>query len=97
MHEMNSTRRRAGRLALAAVALMALAGPVFALSADAQKVVDQVKKANPNLHPVCSDQAKLKSAVTEATKTLYEAKALSGDPHAAGEEAGKYLYTNCPS
>jgi hypothetical protein len=82
-------------LALATAATAALAVPAYALSADAQKVVDLVKKENPVLKPVCSDQAKLRTAITEATTSLYKQGALSGNPKAAGQEAGKYLYQNC--
>jgi hypothetical protein len=83
------------RLALAAAATALLAVPAYALSADAQKVVDLVKKNNPVLKPVCSDQDKLRSAVSDATMSLYKQGAFSGNPKAAGQEAGKYLYQNC--
>jgi len=83
------------RLALAAAATAVLAVPAYALSADAQKVVDLVKKENPVLKPVCSDQDKLRTAVTEATTSLYKQGAFTGNPKAAGQEAGKYLYQNC--
>lgn len=83
------------RLALAAAATAALAVPAFALSADAQKVVDLVKKENPVLKPVCSDQDKLRTAVTEATTSLYKEGQIAGNPKSAGQEAGKYLYENC--
>jgi hypothetical protein len=83
------------RLVLAAAATTMLAAPAMALSSDAQKIVDLVKKENPVLKPVCSDQSKLKTAVTEATTSLYEKGQLSGNPKEAGQEAGKYLYQNC--
>jgi hypothetical protein len=83
------------RLVLAAAATAALAVPAYALSSDAQKIVDLVKKENPVLKPVCSDQSKLRSAITEATTSLYKEGALSGNPKEAGQEAGKYLYENC--
>ena len=72
-------------------------GPAAALSADAQKIVDLVRKSNPDLHPVCSNRGKLKAAVTEATTLLAEAKQLLGNPQAGGQEAGRYLYANCPA
>jgi hypothetical protein len=83
------------RVALAAAATAMLAVPAHALSSDAQKIVDLVKKENPVLKPVCSDQSKLKTAVTQATTSLYEKGELSGNPKSAGQEAGKYLYQNC--
>lgn len=87
--------RRAGRAMLALTLSVGVAGPVFALSADAQKVLDQVKKNTPNLASICSDRDKLKTAVTSATAALYKEQALSGDPRAAGQEAGRYLYMHC--
>jgi hypothetical protein len=83
------------RLALAAAATLALASPALALSLDAQKIVDLVKKENPVLKPVCSDQDKLRTSVTEATTSLYKQGQISGNPKSAGQEAGKYLYENC--
>lgn len=75
---------------------IATAIPAFALSADAQKIVDQITTTIPDVKPVCSDRKKLRTAVSEATKTLAKAKQLAGDPKAAAQEAGKYLYANCP-
>jgi hypothetical protein len=83
------------RLVLAAAATAALAAPAYALSSDAQKIVDLVKKENPVLKPVCSDQDKLRTAITEATTSLYKQGQISGNPKSAGQEAGKYLYQNC--
>lgn len=83
------------RLALATASIAILAAPAYALSSDAQKVVDLVKKENPVLKPICSDQDKLRTAITEATTSLYKQGALTGNPKEAGQEAGKYLYQNC--
>ena len=86
----------------AAVALSTATGAAAALSdlsADAQKIVAQVEKENADIQPVCSDETKLKAAVTQATEELYKAGSLSGGIEAAhedGEAAGKYLYENCP-
>ena len=87
--------RLARGLALAAAVTVAFAVPAFALSSDAQKIVDLVKKENPTLKPICSDQSKLKTAVTAATTSLYQQGQISGNPKSAGQEAGKYLYLNC--
>lgn len=93
---------RSMRLTLVAgLAVVAATGVAVAsvsdLSADAQKIVVQVEKENPDIHPVCSSVGKLKAAVTQATTELAKENALTEDPHAAGEEAGKYLYENCPA
>jgi len=87
--------RLARDFTLAAAVTLSLAVPAFALSSDAQKIVDLVKKENPVLKPVCSDQSKLKTAVTEATTSLYKQGQIAGNPKSAGQEAGKYLYQNC--
>ena len=82
---------------LCAVGLaMATSSPALALSADAQKIVDQVVATIPDLKPVCSDRKKLRTAVSDATKTLAKGKKLEGEPKPAAQEAGKYLFTNCP-
>ncbi|MBN9027235.1 MAG: hypothetical protein J0H20_16945 [Rhizobiales bacterium] len=87
-------------LAGAALGLLAALAPAFALSSDAQAIVDRVRATTPNLHPVCSDRGKLTQVVTAATIALAEAKKINGDhtvARAAGQEAGRYLYFHCPS
>jgi len=83
-----------------ALGLFGALAPALALSSDAQAIVDRVKATTPNLHPVCSDRAKLTQVVTAATIALAEAKKINGDhtvARAAGQEAGRYLYFHCPS
>ena len=85
--------------AAALIVAGATASPAFALSDDAQSIVDRLKATIPDLKPVCSDRTKLTAAVTAATIALAEAKKINGD-HAiarkAGTEAGYYLYFHCP-
>lgn len=88
--------------ALISVAMLAAAlssAPAFALSSDAQTIVDRLKATIPDMKPVCSDRGKLTAAVTSATIALATAKKINGD-HAvarkAGQEAGYYLYFHCP-
>ena len=90
----------AQRLTVLVVAMGAGMGTAFALSNDAQAIVDRVKAMTPDLHPVCSDRGKLTQVVTAATIALAEAKKINGDhtvARAAGQEAGRYLYFHCPS
>ncbi len=91
------------RLSAALAAAMLVAGlgavPAFALSNDAQAIVDRLKATIPDLKPVCSDRTKLTAAVTAATIALAEAKKINGDHAIArknGTEAGYYLYFHCP-
>lgn len=90
-----ATMRSARLAALAGIALLCAAGPAAALSADAQQIVDGVKAANPALKPVCSDRGKLTTAVTAVVTDLAKAGKIAGDPRAAGQEAGRYLYFHC--
>lgn len=83
---------------LASVALGMVAAPAFALSADAQTIVNRVRADTPDLKPVCSNRAKLTTAVTNATITLATTKKINPDRStatAAGQEAGRYLYFHC--
>ncbi|WP_421723411.1 hypothetical protein [Bauldia sp.] len=75
---------------------MASAESVTDLTPDAQKIVAQVEKENPDIQPVCSSMKELRAAVTQATTELAKAGDLTEDPHTAGEEAGKFLFENCP-
>ncbi|MCX5496923.1 hypothetical protein OSH11_19620 [Kaistia dalseonensis] len=85
-------------LAAASLGLFGTLAPAFALSADAQTIVDQVKASNPDLKPVCSDKGQLTTAVTAAATALASAGKISADEAsatAAGKEAGRYLYFHC--
>ncbi len=94
---------RSGLAALALAAALLTGGlaatPAFALSADAQAIVNRLQATIPDLKPVCSDRTKLTAAVTAATIALAEAKKINGDhdiARKAGTEAGYYLYFHCP-
>jgi hypothetical protein len=91
----SATKRAAMLAALTGFVLLCAAGPAAALSSDAQLIVDGVKAANPTLKPVCSDRGKLTTAVTAVTTNLAKAGKIAGDPRAAGQEAGRYLYFHC--
>lgn len=69
--------------------------PVFALSADAQLIVAGVQATGGAGKPTCQDVGQLTDVVTGVTRKLALQGKLSGDPHAAGKEAGTYLYENC--
>lgn len=97
---MQNSLRIAQGAAVCFLALAAGTSAAFALSNDAQAIVDRVKATTPELHPVCSDRGKLTQVVTAATIALAEAKKINGDhtvARAAGQEAGRYLYFHCPS
>ncbi len=99
--DIHASPRAASALALAAAILVAglPVAPAFALSPDAQAIVDRLKATVADLKPVCSDRTKLTAAVTAATIALAEAKKINGDhdiARKAGTEAGYYLYFHCP-
>jgi hypothetical protein len=88
--------RAAIALAASAIGLFAAAAPAFALSADAQTIVNKVTADNPNLKPICSDRAQLTTAVTAATEALAGANQINpAQAPATGKEAGRYLYFHC--
>ena len=67
-----------------------------ALSADAQQVVNKVTGDKPGDATVCAEGAdQLRSSVVSATKGLYFAGSLKGNPHQAGTDAGGYLKELC--
>jgi len=67
-----------------------------ALSADAQKVVNKVTDSKPEDTTVCAGGADdLRSQVVSATKSLYFAGSLAGNPREAGTAAGDYLKALC--
>ena len=76
---------------------MAASSPAFALSADAQKIVDQVVATIPDVKPVCSDRKKLRTAVSDATKTLVKGKQLSGEPKPAAQDSRKVPLRQLPT
>jgi hypothetical protein len=91
------------RLAVALVLLAATAGlaradaaAFQALGADAQKIVNKVTGDKPEDTAVCAGGGEeLRSKVVSATKSLYFAGSLAGEPKPAGEAAGEYLKALC--
>ncbi|MBN9000225.1 MAG: hypothetical protein J0H54_12810 [Rhizobiales bacterium] len=90
-----SNLRRAAGVSVLVVGVLAGTGSAFALSADAQMVVDGVTAAGGATAPACSDVQKLTEVVTQVTTKLATEGKLTGDAKAAGEEAGKAIYENC--
>jgi hypothetical protein len=67
-----------------------------ALDGDAQQVVNKVTGDKPSDTTVCAQGPDgLKSSITDATKSLYFAGSLKGDPHKAGTDAGGYMKALC--
>jgi len=67
-----------------------------ALSADSQLIVNKVTGDKPSDTAVCAGGADgVREAVTSATKSLYFAGSLAGDPREAGTAAGEYLKAIC--
>jgi len=93
------------RSALAAVLVACIAGSGVALadaaafqnlSADSQLIVNKVTGDKPSDTAICAQGPDgLREAVTSATKDLYFAGNLKGDPREAGTAAGEYLKAVC--
>jgi hypothetical protein len=91
------------RLSVAMALLVAMTGTVRAdaaafqaLGADSQLIVNKVTGNKPTDTAVCAQgHDGLKSSITDATKSLYFAGSLKGDPREAGTAAGDYLKTLC--
>ena len=67
-----------------------------ALSADAQLIVNKVTDNKPADTTVCAQGPDgLRTSITDATKGLYFAGSLKGDPREAGTAAGGYLKALC--
>ena len=67
-----------------------------ALSADAQLIVNKVTDNKPEDTTACAQGPDgLKSSITDATKSLYFANSLKGDPREAGTSAGAYMKALC--
>jgi hypothetical protein len=94
--KLSHIRRSVGLSMVVAVGVLAGTSASFAISQDAQLIVDGVTAAGGASKPACSDVSALTKSVTDVTTQLAVAgKLKGGDPKAAGKEAGEFLYANC--